>query len=402
MKFEEIKKIDDELIMHTYKRFPIALDHGSGAALWDIAGKRYIDLNAGIGVSCLGHAHPALVQAVSEQAGKLLHVSNLYYTEPLERTAEKLIGASAGVGMKRVFFANSGAEANEGMLKIARKYAAKTFSPARHKVLSLKQSFHGRTIATLKATGQKRFHRQFGPFPEGFDYVEPNNLEDLKAHADETVCALLLELVQGESGVCPLDSSYVREAERFCRERGILLLIDEVQTGVGRTGTFLTSEQYGIRPDLISLAKGLGGGVPIGAVLAGESCCDVLEPGDHGTTFGGNALAASAACAVLDIVAEPEFLKEVTEKGSYFMDALRHLKTDRIQEVRGMGLMIGIEVPETELAADIGALMKNGVLPITAGSNVIRLLPPLVINYVEIDAAMAAFRRVFEKDGLCG
>lgn len=392
MNFEEIKKLDETYVMHTYGRYSVALARGTGAKLYDTEGKSYIDLNAGIGVSCLGHAHPALTKAIAEQAGKLLQASNLYYTEPMVKAAQKLVKRS---GMKKVFFANSGAEANEGMLKLARKYAFKKYGGTRYKILTLKDSFHGRTLAALKATGQARFHQYFGPFPEGFSYLQPNEIGDLKAQADESVCAVLMELVQGESGVCPLDQGYVKEAAAYCEANDILLLIDEVQTGVGRCGTFFAYEQYGVTPDLVSAAKGLGGGVPIGAVLAGEKCADVFEPGDHGTTFGGNALATAAAGVVIETVGEEAFLSGVREKGAYLREKLREISSPHIKEVRGLGLMIGIELDTTELKPYIEALTKKGVLAITAGKNVIRLLPPLVISYEEIDTALAAMKEVF-------
>lgn len=392
MSFEEIKNLDDTYVMHTYGRYPVALEKGTGATLCDTDGKTYIDLNAGIGVNCLGHAHPALVAAITEQAGKLLQASNLYYTEPMVKAAQKLACAS---GMKKVFFANSGAEANEGMLKLARKYAFQKFGGARYKVLTLKGSFHGRTLAALKATGQERFHKYFGPFPDGFSYIEPNDIEDLKAQADESVCAVLMEMVQGESGVCPLDKTYVKEAEEYCKAHDILFLVDEVQTGVGRCGTFFAYEQYGVEPDLVSTAKGLGGGVPMGAVLSSGKCADVFEPGDHGTTFGGNALAAAAAGVVVDTVGNDAFLAEVREKGAYFMEGIRKIGSAHVKEVRGLGLMIGIEMDTTELKPYIEALTEKGVLAITAGKNVIRLLPPLVISYDEINTALAAMKEVF-------
>ncbi|MDO4264875.1 MAG: aspartate aminotransferase family protein [Eubacteriales bacterium] len=392
MKFEEIKELDDAYVMHTYGRYPVALEKGAGATLFDTDGKSYIDLNAGIGVNCLGHANPALVAAITEQAGKLLQASNLYYTEPMVKAAQKLVNAS---GMKKVFFANSGAEANEGMLKLARKYAFQKSGGTRYKVLTLKGSFHGRTLAALKATGQERFHKYFGPFPDGFSYIEPNDIEDLKAHADENVCAVVMEMVQGESGVCPLDKTYVKEAEAYCKAHDILFLVDEVQTGVGRCGSFFAYEQYGVAPDLVSTAKGLGGGVPMGAVLSAEKCADVFEPGDHGTTFGGNALAAAAAGVVVDTVGNDAFLSEVREKGAYFMEGIRKIGSAHVKEVRGLGLMIGIEMDMTELKPYIEALTEKGVLAITAGKNVIRLLPPLVISYEEINTALAAMKEVF-------
>lgn len=392
MTFEEIKAQENLYLMQTYGRYPIALVRGEGAKLWDSEGKEYIDLTSGIGVNVLGHNHPAVVGAVTEQAKKMMHCSNLFYSEPMVTAAKKLCTAA---GMKRVFFSNSGAEANEGMLKLARKYSHDKYGEGRGTILTLKNSFHGRTITTLKATGQDKFHQHFAPFPGGFDYIEAGNLHDLKAHTDSSTCAVLMELIQGESGVVPLEKAYVEGVAAFCKEHDLLLLIDEVQTGVGRTGALFCYQQYGIHPDIVSTAKGLGGGVPIGAVLAGERCADTFQPGDHGSTFGGNALCCAAADAVLSIIDEEAFLSEVRAKGDYFMDALRGITSSHIKAVRGMGLMIGIETDSNTPKEYVLKLMEKGILALTAGKNVIRLLPPLVISYAEIDSAVQAMQEVF-------
>lgn len=392
MQFQELQKQEAACVMHTYNRFPLALDHGEGAMLYDTEGKAYVDLTAGIGVNCLGHDYKPLVEAVSKQAAKLMQASNLFYTEPLVRTAMRLTEVS---GMQKVFFANSGAEANEGMLKIARKYSADKYGAGRGKVLTLLQSFHGRTLATLKATGQDKFHQHFGPFPEGFDYIRPNDLEDLKAHADGSVCAVMMEMIQGEGGVAPLEKVYVQKAAAYCAAHDILFLVDEVQTGIGRTGTLFAYEQYGIKPDLISAAKGLGGGVPIGAVLTSEKCASVLGPGDHGTTFGGNPLSMAAAEVVLSVVPEPAFLQEVREKGSWLMEELRAMHAPHVKAVRGLGLMIGIQLDTTELAPFVTKLRERGILVLTAGKDVIRLLPPLVITKEELQTALDVMKEVF-------
>ena len=392
MTFEEIKQGEETYIMHTYGRFPIALDHGKGATLWDTDGKKYIDLTSGIGVNSLGHDNEALTTAVSEQAHKLMHACNLYYTEPMVQVEKKLVDAA---GMGKIFFANSGAEANEGMIKLARKYSFDKYGEGRNKIITLKQSFHGRTVTTLKATGQDKFHQYFFPFTEGFDYAAANDIEDMKRKSDGTTCAVMMEMIQGEGGVLPLDKEFVQATAEFCKEKDILLLIDEVQTGIGRTGSLFCYEQYGVQPNIISMAKGLGGGVPIGAVMADKKCQDVLGAGTHGTTFGGNPLCCAAANTVLDIVNKPEFLKSVQEKGEYLKKEILAIGSPKVKTVRGMGLMLGIVVDKDERAAMVSQLMEKGVLVLTAGTEAIRLLPPLVITKEEMDEAIAAMREVF-------
>ncbi len=393
MDFETLKALEHDHVMQTYGRFDLALDHGQGCTLYDVDGNAYLDLASGIGVNALGHNDPDLTKAISEQATKLMQASNLYYTQPMIFAAQKLTALS---GLDKVFFANSGAEANEGIIKIARKYSWDTYhDPERMIILTLKNSFHGRTIATLEATGQDKFHQNFFPFTEGFEYVEANNIEDLKkAMNNPKVCGLMMELVQGESGVRPLQADFVAEAAKLCQEKDILLMIDEVQTGIGRTGKFFAYQNYDLSPDLVSCAKGLGGGIPIGAVLANEKTSGILKAGDHGTTFGGNPLSTAAANVVLDKVGQEDFLNEVQAKGEYFLNALKALDSDKILDVRGLGLMIGIEVGPEHIAEYLNALQDHGVLAIKAGAGTIRLLPPLVLSYPEIDQAVAAFEEV--------
>ena len=297
--------------------------------------------------------------------------------------------------MGKIFFANSGAEANEGMIKLARKYSFDKYGEGRNKIITLKQSFHGRTVTTLKATGQDKFHQYFFPFTEGFDYAAANDIEDMKRKIDGTTCAVMMEMIQGEGGVLPLDKEFVQATAEFCKEKDILLLIDEVQTGIGRTGSLFCYEQYGVQPNIISMAKGLGGGVPIGAVMADKKCQDVLGVGTHGTTFGGNPLCCAAANTVLDIVNKPEFLKSVQEKGEYLKKEILAIGSPKVKTVRGMGLMLGIVVDKDERAAMVSQLMEKGVLVLTAGTEAIRLLPPLVITKEEMDEAIAAMREVF-------
>lgn len=394
MTYKELKELENQYVMPTYGRFPIAFDHGEGSKLWDIEGKQYIDLTSGIGVCCLGHNNEKIIQAITEQAHKLMHISNLFTTAPMVQTAKTLCEQS---GMGKVFFANSGAEANEGMIKLARKYSYDKYGEGRAEIVTLYNSFHGRTVTTLKATGQSRFHQYFFPFTEGFAYAEANNFESIKAAVNEHTCAIMMELIQGEGGVMPLEQAFVKQVEQFCHENDLLLLIDEVQTGIGRTGTLFCFQQYGIQPDVISMAKALGGGLPVGAVMAAKTCDTVLGPGTHATTFGGTPTVCAAANAVLSEVTKPEFLHSVNEKGEYIKKQLLSMQSDIIQDVRGRGLMIGIVVNEAQRAQLVQELMDKGVLILTAGTNVIRLLPPLSISYEEIDEALAIMKTVFCK-----
>lgn len=393
MTYQELKAEENKYVMNTYGRFPIALDHGEGATLWDIEGKKYIDLASGIGVNCMGYNNPAIVDAITNQAHKLTHVSNLFTTEPMVQVAKKLVEKTHLNG--KVFFANSGAEANEGAIKLARKYSFDKYGEGRYKIVTLVNSFHGRTVTTLKATGQGRFHNYFFPFTEGFDYAAANDFDSVRHKADEMTCAVMMELVQGEGGVLPLDKEFVQQVEAFCRERDILLIIDEVQTGIGRTGSLFCFQQYGIRPDVVTMAKGLGGGVPIGAVLAAESCSNVLTPGTHATTFGGTPLVCAAANAVLDTVGDGQFLAQVKEKGEYLKNGILSIGSPNILGVRGMGLMLGIIVEDGKHAAYANKLIEKGVLALTAGKNAVRLLPPLTISKEEMDEALTIMKEVF-------
>ena len=387
----DIQKLDQTYIAGTYARFPVTIVKGKGSLVWDENGKEYIDLTSGIGVSCLGYHHPALSAAISDQAQKLMHCSNLFYSEPMAKTAEELVKAT---GLARVFFANSGAEANEAMIKTARKYSSDHYGKDRYKIITLRQSFHGRTMTTLMATGQDKFHQYFYPLPEGFDYVDAGNAEEFKAHADDHVCAVIMEMIQGEGGVLPLDKTFVQQVSAYCKAHDILVCVDEVQTGIGRTGTLFCYEQYGIEPDIVSMAKGLGGGVPIGAILCGEKCADTLQAGQHGSTFGGNLLACRAAQTVLSIVNDPQFLASVKEKGEYIREQLLAMDSPAIHDVRGLGLMLGIGVDPQQRAGYVSALQEKGVLVLTAGADTIRLLPPLVITKEDIDQALACMKEV--------
>ncbi|WP_281692873.1 aspartate aminotransferase family protein [Agathobaculum desmolans] len=393
MNYQELKSEEQKYVMNTYGRFPIALDHGAGATVWDVEGKKYIDLASGIGVNCLGYDHPQLIEAIGQQAHKLMHVSNLFTTEPMVQAAKKLVEKTHLNG--KVFFANSGAEANEGAIKLARKYSFDKYGEGRYKIITLVNSFHGRTVTTLKATGQDRFHNYFFPFTEGFDYAQANDIESVRRKADDMTCAVMMELVQGEGGVLPLDPAFVKQVEALCREKDLLLIIDEVQTGIGRTGSLFCFQQYDIRPDVVTMAKGLGGGAPVGAVLAAESCAKVLTPGTHATTFGGTPMICAAVNVVLDTVGDSRFLQEVRRKGEYLKNGILALGSPHIHGVRGMGLMLGIIVDEGKHTAFANRLIEKGVLAITAGKNAVRLLPPLVISDQEMDEAITIMKEVF-------
>ena len=389
MTFEEIKSLDEQYVMHSYSRFPVAVDRGKGAVLWDMDGREYIDFTSGIGVTSLGHGDEGWLKAVTGQAAKLGHISNLFYTEPYARAARALC---QGAGMSNAMFANSGAEANEAMIKLARKWSFDKYGKGRGTVITLHNSFHGRTITTLAATGQDKFHDYFFPFTEGFRYADANDMDSLEAVAGHDVCAVMLELVQGEGGVLPLDQDFVQKTADLCAKRDWLLLIDEVQTGVGRTGTLFAFQQYGLEPDVVSFAKGIAGGLPFGGVMANERCRDVFAPGTHGTTFGGNPIAAAAACHVLERMDEA-FLAQVREKGDYLRAQVEELSLPCLGATRGLGLMIGVEVREGWTNKDIaGKLIENGLLILTAGPGM-RLLPPLVITKDEMDKGLDIMKK---------
>ena len=393
MTYQELKAEENKYVMNTYGRFPIALDRGEGATVWDVEGRKYIDLASGIGVNCMGYNNQTIIDAITAQAHKLMHVSNLFTTEPMVWAAKKLVEKTHLNG--KVFFANSGAEANEGAIKLARKYSFDKYGEGRYKIVTLVNSFHGRTVTTLKATGQDRFHNYFFPFTEGFDYAEANDFDSVRRKADDMACAVMLELVQGEGGVLPLEPAFVKQVEALCREKDLLLIIDEVQTGIGRTGSLFCFQQYGIRPDVVTMAKGLGGGLPVGAVLAAESCAGVLTPGTHATTFGGTPIVCAAVNAVLDTVGEGQFLVAVREKGEYLKNGILSIGSPSIHGVRGMGLMLGIIVDEGRHTAFANTLIEKGVLAITAGKNAVRLLPPWTRAKEEMDEALTIMKEVF-------
>lgn len=383
---------DSKYISHTYNRFPVALKEGHGAQATDFEGRKYIDFGSGIGTNSLGFCNEKWLKAVTAQAEKLQHTSNLFYTLPDVLLAERLCEIT---GYSKVFFGNSGAEANEGAIKIARKYGMETKGQNCNKIITLKNSFHGRTITTLSATGQDIFHQYFSPFTEGFIYVQPNDTQEFISSVDDTVCAVMIELVQGESGVIPLTQEYTEYIEKFCADKGILLIVDEVQTGIGRTGTFLCSEQYGIHPNVITLAKGLGAGLPIGAVLMDKKTENVFQFGQHGSTFGGNPVVCAGAMEVLNQITNAEFLSEVNNKSEYIFNELT--KIPNIMDLSGKGLMIGITLSENVCAAEAAKKFAEQGLLILTAKNKLRMLPPLNITISEIDTGIGILSKVLSE-----
>lgn len=386
---EEIKLLDKKYVANTYARFDVCLAHGKGATCYSGDGKKYIDFSSGIGVNSLGFCEDTWVKAVAAQAGKLQHISNLYYTEPCVKLAETLCERT---GMKRAFFCNSGAEANEGAIKTARKYSFDKYGVERNEIISLNNSFHGRTMATLSATGQEVYHNFFFPFVEGYTFVDSGNISQLKDAVSDKTCAVMMELIQGEGGVIAQNAAYVQEVAALCAARDILLIVDEVQTGIGRTGKLLACEHYDISPDIITVAKGLGGGLPIGAVLFGERTKDVLGFGHHGTTFGGNPVVCAGAQAVLETIDET-FLAEVAEKAVYMRAEIA--KFSNVKSVSGLGMMIGIELEGKTAKEAVEAGLENGLIALTAKTKV-RLLPPLNISYEEIHEGLSALKAALQ------
>ena len=372
----------NKYVMPSYGRYDLVLDKGEGRQAVDENGKEYIDFGSGIGTNSLGYCNEDWVKAVCDQAHRIQHTSNYYYTKVQADFAKALCETA---GYTDMFFGNSGAEANECAIKIARKYSFDKYGKGRHNIITLVNSFHGRTLCTLSATGQDVFHNYFFPFVEGFINVEANNIEDLRAKLDDTVCAVMFEYVQGEGGVMALQQDFVDEIFRLCAEKDVLTIADEVQTGVGRTGKFLAGDNFGKKADLTTLAKGLAGGVPIGVCLSGEKCAKVLTPGTHGSTFGGNPISCAGGLAVLNTVNKPGFLDEVAKKGDYFRKKL--LTSPEVASVSGIGMMIGIELKNKKAGDVVKAALDQGLLLLTAKTKV-RLLPPLSITYEEIDKGL--------------
>lgn len=367
-------------LMSTYAYLPVNLVKGEGSCLYDDKGVEYIDFTSGIGVNSLGYADSKWTEAITNAACTLQHTSNIFLNQTTLALAKKL---TALANMDKVFLCNSGAEANEGAIKLARKYSFDKYGENRNKILTLKQSFHGRTLATLTATGQDKFHNYYFPFPEGFDYFEANNIEGLKNKLTSDVCAIMMEAIQGEGGVNTLNYDFVNTVYETCREKDIILIFDEVQCGIGRTGKLFGYEHFNIKPDIVTVAKGLGAGLPIGGFLCNKKLSETFNPGDHGTTFGGNPVSCAGALVVLDKICAKETLTEIEEKGEYLISLLKNINSPLIKEIRGKGLMIGIEIEGNSLEIQKEALEK-GLLILTAGKNVLRLLPPLVISKEEI------------------
>ncbi|WP_296786973.1 acetylornithine transaminase [uncultured Methanobrevibacter sp.] len=385
MNTQELIKIEDDYFINTFTRQPIVLDHGEGVKVWDIDGKEYVDMFAGIAVNCLGHNHPKLVKAIQDQAEKLIHISSIYYNEPALIYAKRLVNKT---GFDRIFYANSGAEANEGAIKLAVKYTGKS------EVISTVESFHGRTIMTLAATGHEHYHEPFKCIlPKGFINVPYNDLEAIKEAVTENTAAIIVEPIQGEGGVNVPDIEYLKGIEKICKENDIVFIVDEVQTGFGRCGTLFAHELFDVKPDIMTMAKGIGGGVPMGGILATEKVAAAFVPGDHGTTFGGGPLVAAAANAVLDAFEEENILDNVNEVGEYFISELKKLDKEIIADVRGKGLMVGIELTKPG-AEYVDKLREAGFLINCTADKVLRFVPPLTITKSEIDQFVKALDEI--------
>jgi acetylornithine/N-succinyldiaminopimelate aminotransferase len=389
---EQVYAKDKRDYLPVFARYNIVLDHGDGVYVYDTQGKKYIDYLGGIAVNVLGHAYPALVKAVAEQAGKMIHCSNLYYTQVQADAAEKLVKLS---GLGKVFFGNSGAEANEGAIKLARKYAHQ-MDPDKSEIITAWHSFHGRTLATLTATGQPKYHEGFGPMPAGFSYVDYGDYAALEKMVNEKTCAVMLETIQGEGGVYVPPADYLKKVRALCDKYHAVLILDEIQCGMGRTGKFFAYEQFGIKPDIVTLAKGLAGGVPIGAFLASDKVAAAFHAGDHGSTFGGNPLACAAANVVLDTIGSGSILANVNETGAYLkqrLEAFHEQYPQLIKEVRGMGLILGMQL--TKPGRDIvnACLAEGAIINCTAG-DVLRFVPPLIVTKTQVDELCAIMAKV--------
>lgn len=393
MSTKELIELSSKYLCNTYNRYPIVFSKGKGCKLWDVEGKEYLDFVAGLAVVNLGHCHPNVVNAIKEQAERLIHVSNYYHNEPMIELARLLCESSFA---EKVFFCNSGAEANEAAIKLARKYAKENLGSGKFEIITMLKSFHGRTMATITATGQERFHKGFEPLLEGFKYVPYNDLEAVKNAISEKTCAVMIEPVQGEGGVNVPSKEYIHELRRLCDEKGILLIFDEVQTGIGRTGKLFAYEHFGSEPDIMSLAKGLANGVPIGAMLTKDKFAGAFVPGAHASTFGGNPLAAAAAIAVLKTIEKEKVLENCQVIGGYLVNRLKELQKgfDFINDVRGMGLLIGME-----LSFDAGDIVKKcidkGLLINYTNGNVLRFIPPLIVTENEVDILVNTLDEIF-------
>jgi len=389
MKTKDLIKLDQQYIMPTYGGKNIAFSRGKGCKLWDVEGKEYLDFLGGIAVNGLGHAHPELVKAIREQAESLVHTSNLYLI-PNQIELAKLLIENTFPG--KCFFCNSGAEANEAAIKFARKYGR-----GRFEIITMQGSFHGRTYGALTATGQQKYHKGFEPMLAGFKYAQFNNLNSVEELITSQTCAVMVEVLQGEGGVHPAEEDFVQGLRQLCKQKDLLLIIDEVQSGMGRTGRFFAYQHYNITPDVVTVAKSLGGGVPIGAAIFGEEIAATFQPGDHAATFGGNPLATKAAVTTIQVIIRDQLVQNAQKMGEYFLSKLLTLKEAYpfVEEIRGKGLMLGVEV---DLVAKeiLAACLKKGLIIGTAGEKILRFLPPLIVSKEEIDEAMEVLRTVFE------
>jgi predicted acetylornithine/succinylornithine family transaminase len=392
MTTDELIALSDKYIMSTYKRFPIVLVRGSGARVWDSNGREYLDFVAGIAVCSLGHSHPKVVEAIKKQVEILTHVSNLYHIEPQILYARKLMENSFA---HKAFFCNSGAEANEAAIKLARKYAYENTGEGKYELITMEDSFHGRTMATVTATGQTKFQVGFAPLLEGFKYVPFDNISALRDAITDKTCGVMLEPIQGEGGIKIPDDKYLSEVRRICDEKGILMILDEIQVGMGRTGTLFAYEHYKVKPDIVTLAKAVGNGFPIGVMMATDRVASAFQPGSHASTFGGNPLAMAAALATLETIMKDGILENVGKVGSYFIKRLHELKnrSSIVKEIRGRGLIIGMEV-SIEGSQIVNACMDRGLLINCIGGNVLRFVPPLTITEKDVNAAVAILGEV--------
>lgn len=394
MNLTKIMDMDSTYYMNTFgKRTPVCFEYGKGIKLYDTDDREYYDFLAGIAVNALGHSHPALVEAVKTQAGKLIHCSSLYYIESQAKLAKLLVENSCA---DRIFFSNSGAEANEGAFKLARIYFKKKGMPEKFGIITLKKSFHGRTLTTVAATGQEKYQKPYAPLIPGFKHVPLNDIDSLRATVDDKTCAIMMEPIQGESGVYPADVEYVRAVRKLCDEKGLLLIFDEIQTGMARTGKLFGYQHFGVEPDIFTLAKALAGGLPIGALCAKEHVASAFEPGDHGSTFGGNPLVCSAAIAVMNTIIDDKLCDNAKDMGLYFKSSLEKIaeKLNIVSEIRGVGLMIGIQLNSDKAVEVKNKLFEKGFLVGSVGTNIIRMLPPLILTEADIDLFSTAFEEV--------
>jgi acetylornithine/N-succinyldiaminopimelate aminotransferase len=395
MPTEELKLSAQQYLMDTYTRQPISIVRGRGTKVYDLEGREYIDFVGGIAVNSLGHGHPDLVLAIQKQAAQLIHTSNLYYTEPQVKLAQVLVDHSFA---DKAFFCNSGAEANEAAIKLARRYSHDKYGAGRFEIITMKQSFHGRTMATLTATGQEKVQKGYEPLLPGFSYVTFNHLAELEQAIDDKTAAVMLEPIQGEGGVHIADRDYLKAVRELCTQKDILLIFDEVQTGMGRTGTLFAYEQLGVQPDVMTLAKGMGGGMPIGACLAKDAVAKAFGPGSHASTFGGNPLACAAALAVFRVLLEGPVLEQARRMGDYLGKGLSECKERHhvVRDVRGLGLLQGVEV-EMDAKRVVSDCLRRGILINATGDHVLRFVPPLIITQTEIDRLLEVLSQIFDR-----